>query len=151
MAPPLPTLGPAEASPAPPLDPRAMDSLLRHRPDRAARVLAAMRPAARHLQLLAHAEITEVLPTRIQAEWAELLRLAHPGEQDDPLPASVIEPEQLALAEPEESRRLIAALTPEQRVRQAVAQAAWLAGFGYEVSFEEILASWEPGDERRAA
>jgi hypothetical protein len=144
---------PAGGPPAPPLDPRALDTLLRHHPARAARVLASMRPAARHAQLLAHAALTDAPPTRIQAEWADLLRLAHPGEPDDPPPAAPIEPERLALIELEEARAAIAALTPPQRVTQAVAQAAWLASFGYPVGFEEILAVWEAeqADEGRAA
>lgn len=151
--PPVPptTLGHTEGPIAPPLDPRALDALLRHRPDRAAAVLLSMRPAARHAQLVAHAALAEALPTRIQREWAELLRLARPTTPDDPPPTAPIEPEALAIAEPDEARRLIAALSPAQRVRQAVAQAAWLNGYGYPVAFEELLAAWEADAERAAA
>lgn len=153
MAPPLPliTLGGAEVQPAPPLDPHAMDALLRHRPGRAAAVLLSMRPTARHAQLHAHAALADAPPARIQREWGELLRLARPAPPDDPPPAAPIEPETLALAEPDEARRLIAALSPTQRVRQAVAQAAWLNGYGYPVDYEELLTAWEADAGRAAA
>jgi hypothetical protein len=138
-----PAGNPAGGPPAPPLDPRAMDALLRHHPARAARILASMRPPQRHAQLLAHAEISDAPATRIQAECADLLCRARPSAPDDPPPAAPIEPEVLALMEPDEAKRLIANLTPTQRVLQAIAQAAWLASFGYPVGFEELLAVWE--------
>jgi hypothetical protein len=134
---------PAGGPPAPPLDPRAMDVLLRHHPARAAAVLLSMRPATRHARLLAHAEISDAPPLRIQVEWQELLCCARPVDLDELPPAAPIEPERLALMEPKEARAAIAVLTPMQRVQQAIAQAAWLASFGYPVGFEELLAVWE--------
>ena len=152
MAPcPPPAPGAASGPPAPPLDPRAMDALLQHHPARAAAVLASLRPPQRYAQLLAHAAIVNAPPARMQVEWADLLRLARPTSDDDPLPASVIEPERLALMTPDEARDAVAALSPAQRVAQAVAQAAWLGGFGYPVAVEELLALWAVGDERTAA
>lgn len=148
---PPPAGNPAGGPPAPPLDPRAMDALLRHHPSRAARLLASMRPPQRHAQLLAHAEITDAPLPRIQAEWQELLCLVRPADPDEPLPAAPIEPERLALLEPQEARAAIAALTPAQRVAQAVAQAAWLSAYGYPVDFTELLAAWEADGERQAA
>ena len=144
MAPPL------APWPAPPLDPHAMDTLLRHLPGRAAAVLVAMPPAHRHAQLVAHATLAEAVVTQIRAEWTELLRLARPTPDDDPLPASVIEPERLALMVPDDARDAVAALSPTQRVQQAVAQAGWLADFGYDVDHAELLAAWEANDTRTA-
>ena len=151
MAPyPLPAPGTASGPPAPPLDPRTMDSLLRHLPGRAAAVLTTMPPAHRHAQLVAHATLADAVVTQIRAEWTELLRLARPTPDDDPLPASVIEPETLALMVPDDARAAVAALSPTQRVQQAVAQAAWLATFGYDVDHAELLAAWEADTTRTA-
>jgi hypothetical protein len=125
-----------------------MDALLQHRPERAAAILAAMRPPQRRAQLVARAEIAEAPPALVEAPWAELLR--RPDDRDDPPLAAPIEPETLALMEPDEAQAAVAALSPAQRARQAVAQAAWLAAFGYPVGHAEILASWEAVGERQA-
>jgi hypothetical protein len=85
----------------------------------------------------AHATRADAAP--IVASWAAL---PCPAEDDDPAPAAVIEPATLALIEPAEARVALAGLSRTQRVAQAVAQAAWLADFGYEVTHTEILASW---------
>ena len=82
------------------------------------------------------AGIADAMPI---AAWAALRCRA--GD-DDSAPAAVIEPATLALMEPDEARASLARLSPTQRVAQAVAQAAWLADFGYAVTHTEILASW---------
>ena len=64
---------------------------------------------------------------------------------------AALEPEALALMEPSEASATLAALSPTQQVQQAIAQAAWLASFGYPVGFEEILAMWEAEQGRVAA
>jgi hypothetical protein len=110
-----------------------------------------MGPAARHAQLLAHATLADAPAARIQAEWQKLLHLARPVPPDDPPLAAPIEPEALALMESNEAKHLITTLTPTQRMAQAVAQAAWLASFGYPVGFEELLAAWEAKQDRAAA
>jgi hypothetical protein len=56
-----------------------------------------------------------------------------------------ITPETLALMPTDEAHAAVAALAPTQRVIQAIAQAAWLADFGYPVDHAEILASWQVG------
>jgi hypothetical protein len=93
---PRPGLATPKASPAAPFQPYTLDGLLRRRPERAAAVLAALRPA---------------------------LRRRCPDDRNDPLPSAPIEPETLALLEPDAAQAAVAALSPTQRVRQAVAQA----------------------------
>jgi hypothetical protein len=105
-----------------------------------------MRPAQRDAQCRAHAARADAPAPRIAQEWAELV--AHAGLSPAPLDdeaapcASVYDPEHLALRDPAEAQRLIAALTPTQRISQATAQAAWLASFGYPVTLDEVLAGW---------
>jgi hypothetical protein len=38
---------------------------------------------------------------------------------------------------------LVSAMTAPQRVRQALAYAAWLAHYGLEIDLETVLAAWE--------
>jgi hypothetical protein len=135
---PRPGLATPKASPAAPFQPHTLDTLVRRRPERAAAVLAALRPTLRRAQLAA------------QAELAEPLRRRCPDDCDDPLPNAPIEPETLALLEPDAAQAAVAALSPTQRVRQAVAQAHWLADFGYPVAFEELLAAWASDGTRTA-
>ena len=120
----------------PPFEPTAFHHLIDRNPARAAALLAAMRPPQRYAQLVAHAAHADAMPI---AAWAALLCRA--GD-DDSSPAAVIEPATLALMEPDDAAAALADLTPTQRVAQAVAQAAWLADFGYAVTHTEILASW---------
>jgi hypothetical protein len=142
-----PTLGPAEV-PSAPLCPRALNTLLVNNPGRAAAIVAALRYPLRNAQAAAHAALSGVPISRIRAEWRDLIRRYGPAStaelniNDDPRCVSVYEPEQLALADATHAQTLIAALTPSQRVQQAVAQATWLSEFGYPASAEEVLASW---------
>lgn len=153
--PPAPGVPSGPASP--PLDPHALNALLARDPERAAAILAAMRPALRSQQAQAHADLAGVDPTRITQEWHDLIArcgpsvpVAPPDGADAPC-ASVYEPELLACADPAEVRRWVMDLAPAQRVQQAVAQAAWLNSFGYPVTFNDVLAGWElPSVIRRA-
>ncbi|NNJ13340.1 hypothetical protein EKD04_023730 [Chloroflexales bacterium ZM16-3] len=150
MAPPPPfSLGPAEVQPAPPPPPFAapiLDSLLSHDPVRAAMFLAAMRPAARDAQAQAHADLCGVGVESVRAEWGALIArcprpaLARPPR--DSADSAPYDPEILALLETAAAQDLIAALSPDQRALQATAQARWLAGFGYPVAVEDLLAMW---------
>ena len=88
----------------------------------------------------AHEGRTDSICGLCQAAWAALSCPA--ADDDDSAPAAVIEPATLALMEPDEARASLARLSPTQRVAQAVAQAAWLADFGYAVTHTEILAAW---------
>jgi hypothetical protein len=129
---------PSLATPAAPFLPHTLDGLLRRQPERAAAVLAALRPALRRAQLA------------VQAELAEPLR-RYLDDRDAPLPSAPIAPETLALLEPDAAQAAVAALSPTQRIRQAVAQAHWLADFGYPVAFEDLLAAWAAGMPRMQA
>jgi hypothetical protein len=115
-----------------PLDPHILDVLLCRDPARAATFLAAMRPSVRDAQAIAHAEICGADVARIREDWARLINAAAHASYD---------PELFALLEPYAARQIIAALGPEQRVAQVRAQARWLAGFGYPVTADELLAS----------
>lgn len=138
----------------PPLDPQPFHQLLRDNPARAAASLAALRPAQLALQAQAHAALVGADPVSVSAEWGRLISRYRPpppvvgGEVEH---GTVYEPEPLALADPAEATLLIAALTPAQRVQQAVAQAAWLNSFGYPITAHEILAMWEGWEEGRHA
>ena len=46
-------------------------------------------------------------------------------------------------ADKERAIALVAAMTAPQRVRQALAYAAWLAHYGLEIDLETVLAAWE--------
>lgn len=150
--------GTASGPVSPPLDPHALNALLAREPERAAAILAAMRPALRSQQAQAHADLAGVDSARIAQEWRDLIAhvgplVAPPDKQDgvDAPCASVYEPELLACADPAEVRRWVLDLAPAQRVQQAVAQAAWLNSFGYPVTFNDVLAGWElPSAVRRA-
>lgn len=141
---PRPSLGTPEAPPAAPFQPHTLDGLLQRRPARAAAILAAMRPALRPAQCRAHAALADAPAPRIAQEWADLVARAGlstaPADDEATPCASVYEPEHLALRDPADAQRLIAALSPTQRVTQAAAQAAWLAGFGYPVTLDDVLA-----------
>ena len=108
-------------------------------------------PEPDHISLarrIAALRLVRTAPPYLRATWDALRYLHIP---DDDAPAAVIEPATLARLEPIESRRALAALTPTQQVAQAVAQAAWLASFGYNVNHEEILALWASTLYRTAA
>ena len=135
--------GPIDTLPTPPLDPRSLNALLRHRPERALAVIAAMSPAQRHAQLVAQLIHATLPPERLKAAYTELGYDPCPDSLATPLPAAPIEPLTLGRAEPDEARQMVAALSPSQRVAQAVAQAAWLTRYGYPVTAEEILAVFE--------
>jgi hypothetical protein len=143
---PRPSLGTPEAAPAAPFAPHAFDAFVRRRPERAAAVLAALRPALRDAQCHAHAALADAPAPRIAHEWADLVArvgLSPAPINDGATPCtSVYEPESLALRDPADAQRLIAALSPTQRVTQAAAQAAWLAGFGYPITLDDVLAGW---------
>ena len=150
MAPhPPPAPGDTSGPVSPPLDPHALNALLARDPARAAAILAAMRPALRAQQAQAHADLAGVDSARIAQEWRDLIArcgpitpTVPPDGADAPC-ASVYEPELLACADPAEVRRWVLDLAPAQQVQQAVAQAAWLNGFGYPVTFNDVLAGWE--------
>jgi hypothetical protein len=153
---PQPALGTSEGPPAAPFVPVSFDALLRRYPERAAAVLAAMRPAARDAQCRAHAAFIALPATRIAREWGELIARSGPLILSAvPLSrafahcASVYEPERLAdlLAEsPECAQTLLGQLSAAQQVTQAAAFAAWLGEHGMPVTLDEVLANWELAD-----
>jgi hypothetical protein len=77
-----------------------------------------------------------------------------PPDTSVPLPGSPYDPAYLALhlsQHPAYAVTLLAALTPEQRVMQALAQAAWLAASGDAASMDDILAHFDDLEQRWAA
>ena len=48
----------------------------------------------------------------------------------------------LLIDDPGRALRLLAAMPESERVAQAAAYAAWLAGFGLPVTVEEVLTNW---------
>ncbi len=59
---------------------------------------------------------------------------------------TLYDPEEFAVlyhADKARAIALIAAMTEPQRVRQALAYAAWLAYHGLEIDLETVLAAWE--------
>jgi len=162
MAPPPPPAPGVPSGPGtPPLDPHALNQLLARDPARAAAILAAMRPAMLRAQATAHAPLGGGDAAQIVREWAALIARvgplpAPPAPRDgaDAPCASVYEPEVLAdllVAHPRLAHALLQALTPSQRVTQAVTYAAWLADHGLPVQIADVLASWESQEVRRDA
>jgi hypothetical protein len=59
---------------------------------------------------------------------------------------TLYDPEEFAAlyhADKERAIALVAAMSAPQRVRQALAYAAWLAYYGLEIDLETVLAAWE--------
>jgi hypothetical protein len=70
-------------------------------------------------------------------------RAAPSGRDDRP---TLYDPEEFAAlyhADKQRAIALVAAMTAPQRVRQALAYAAWLAHYGLEIDLETVLAAWE--------
>lgn len=126
----------------PPLDTALLDLLLARHPAVAARVLIAMPHRRRWAQLCAYATLLDVPTTRLQREWADLFTCA---AQPDAVPrvCAPLDPVDCALLDPVDLAAALRAMTPAQRMAQAVAQAAWLSSFGFPVNAHEILAGWE--------
>ena len=75
-----------------------------------------------------------------------LFILAAPPMAADTIAPALYDPEELAAlyhADRQRAIALIAAMPAPQRVRQALAYAAWLAYYGLEVDLETVLAAWE--------
>ena len=69
-----------------------------------------------------------------------------PPDAQDILP-TLYDPEDFAAlyhADKERAIALIAAMSEPQKVRQALAYAAWLAYHGLEIDLDTVLAAWEP-------
>jgi hypothetical protein len=162
MAPhPLPAPGPCAGPPPAPFEPIPFDHLVGSRPDVAARVLAAMRPALRRAQaeaqaaLLADAGVPRDAGAVLRA-WDALIAQHCPELRsvqnhrrelaETAVCASVYEPEALGallIDAPGLAHALLDALSPAQRTAMAVAYAAWLSAYGMPVSVPEVIASWE--------
>jgi hypothetical protein len=72
--------------------------------------------------------------------------LAAPLFNADALVPTLYDPEDFAAlyhADKERTHALVAAMTEPQRVRQALAYAAWLAYHGLEIDLATVLAAWE--------
>lgn len=156
-----PTPGACAEPPPAPFEPIPFDHLVGSRPNVAARVLAAMRPALRRAQAEAQAALLADAGIPRDAEavlcaWDALiaercpeLRAPHryryqPAETV--VCASVYEPEALGgllIDAPGLAHALLDALSPAQRTTMAVAYAAWLSAHGMPVSVPEVIASWE--------
>ena len=70
---------------------------------------------------------------------------ASPLDADAIVP-TLYDPEQFAMlyhTDKDRALALLAALTEQQRVRQALAYAAWLAYHGLEIDLATVLAAWE--------
>ena len=156
-----PAPGAASGQLGPPLDPHALNQLLDHDPARAAAILAAMRPALRVAQAMAHAILAGVPILRITQEWHELIARVGPlARHPAPLEgaatrcASVYAPEALAdllVEQPAQAHALLRQLSAPQRVTQALAYAAWLDQHGMPVSLADVLTSWADLEVPRAA
>ena len=73
------------------------------------------------------------------------IRTAPPIAAETLVP-TLYDPEEFAMlyhADEERAIALVAAMTAPERVRQALAYAAWLAHYGLEVDLETVLAAWE--------
>jgi hypothetical protein len=84
----------------------------------------------------------EVPPVRL----VPLFILAAPPMAADTIVPALYDPEELAAfyhADRQRAIALIAAMPAPQRVRQALAYAAWLAYYGLVVDMETVLAAWE--------
>src|SRR5213594_1075863 len=72
--------------------------------------------------------------------------LAAPPLEAQAIVPTLYDPEEFAAlyrADKERAIALIAAMTEPQRVRQALAYAAWLAYHGLEIDLATVLAAWE--------
>jgi hypothetical protein len=72
--------------------------------------------------------------------------LTAPPIAADTIVPTLYDPEEFAAlyhADKQRAIALIAAMTAPQRVRQALAYAAWLAHYGLEVDLETVLNAWE--------
>lgn len=79
---------------------------------------------------------------------------SEPLDSSVSLPGSPYDPAYLGAQlsqQPAYAATLLAALTPEQRVMQALAQAAWLTAHGYPVTHAEILARFDDLEQQWAA
>lgn len=66
----------------------------------------------------------------------------------DEIVPTLYDPEEFAAlyhADKNRALALLAAMTEPQRVRQALAYAAWLAYHGLEIDLATVLAAWEAG------
>jgi hypothetical protein len=72
--------------------------------------------------------------------------LAAPSLPVETLVPTLYDPEEFAAlyhADKARAIALVSAMTAPQRVRQALAYAAWLAHYGLEIDLETVLAAWE--------
>ncbi len=72
--------------------------------------------------------------------------LAAPPLDADAIVPTLYDPEEFAAlyhADKARALALVAAMTEPQRVRQALAYAAWLAYHGLEIDLATVLAAWE--------
>jgi hypothetical protein len=73
------------------------------------------------------------------------IRTAPPQAVETIVP-TLYDPEAFAAlyhADKERAIALVAAMSAPQRVRQALAYAAWLAHYGLQIDLETVLAAWE--------
>jgi hypothetical protein len=71
---------------------------------------------------------------------------APPSLPVETLVPTLYDPEEFAAlyhADKDRAIALVSAMTAPQRVRQALAYAAWLAHYGLEIDLETVLAAWE--------
>lgn len=134
-----------------PLEPVSFAHLLASRPDLATSILAHLSPRNIQAQAQAHSALLAAQdvfrsPQSVLTDWQHLINTYCPTSAPTMTEATcdyVIDPEVLSLAEISEARLLIAALTPTQRIQQAIAQASWLASSSnHSVTAESLLASW---------
>ena len=74
--------------------------------------------------------------------------LAAPSVDADEIVPTLYDPEAFAAlyhADKDRALALLAAMSEPQRVRQALAYAAWLAYHGLEIDLDTVLAAWEGG------
>jgi hypothetical protein len=72
--------------------------------------------------------------------------LASPPIQPETIVPTLYDPEEFAAlyhVDPARALALVTAMTAPQRVRQALAYAAWLAHYGLDVDLETVLDAWE--------
>jgi dienelactone hydrolase len=73
---------------------------------------------------------------------------APPAIDFEAIVPTLYDPEEFAAlyhADKERAIALVAAMNESQRVRQALAYAAWLAYHGLEIDLATVLAAWEAG------
>ncbi|MBX0330484.1 hypothetical protein K2Z83_22780 [Oscillochloris sp. ZM17-4] len=128
-----------------PLEPFAFAHLLQNRPDLGASILINLSPRNIQAQATAHAALDErTSPIEVLTGWQRIINTYYPTAiGPDVVCGCVIDPQTLAEADIDTARMLVGALSPRQRVQQAITQAAILAEIGYPTSAEEILRSWE--------